>query len=273
MTVNYRPLEREEVKKIQLALLDEFVNFCEKNDLYYTLAGGTLLGAVRHKGFIPWDDDIDVIMPRGDYNKLIMLDRSCDTLWNNQTQLLYWGKDNSRYPFVKLSRTNTLIIEKYGDDFKENRVWIDIFPLDGIADDKETQIKLFGKELLLRRMFMLKNARLGEGKTKIKKYAKFLIKPFLKVVSNKWFCKKMDEIAQTYRYEDCSTIAVVIWGYGIRECMRKEDYLIPIKIEFENKRYNAPSNYDMYLTNLYGDYMKLPQEKDRITHEYKAFLI
>ena len=69
------------------------------------------------------------------------------------------------------------------------------------------------------------------------------------------------------------TIAGVLWGYGIQECMRKDDYLIPIKMEFEDKKYNAPSDYEAYLTNLYGDYMQLPPEKDRVTHEYRAFLL
>ena len=268
-----KELDKTEVRKIQLDLLDEFVSVCEKNGLYYTLAGGTLLGAVRHKGFIPWDDDIDVMMPRTDFNRLLLLDDKNKDLWQKQTQLLNWKKGDYRYPYIKIARTNTLVIEKYSDDSEKKRVWIDIFPLDGVVDDKQKQIKLFRKELFLRKIFLMKNARLGEGKTGEKKVAKYLIKPILYVVPDKWCCKQMDRLAQTYDYEDNAVIAGVIWGYGIQECMDKEKYLKSTKIAFENKKYNAPSNYKEYLTNLYSDYMKLPPEEDRVCHDYKAYLI
>ena len=112
----------EEIKKIQLDLLIQFAEFCKKNNLYYCLAYGTLLGAIRHKGFIPWDDDIDVIMPRPDYEKfckLVAEKKIATSLQNNST-----------YPFVKIIDTRTLVRERFAQK-EEVGIWIDVFVLDG----------------------------------------------------------------------------------------------------------------------------------------------
>ena len=120
--MNY--LSPEEIKSSQLKILDYFVKVCEGNNLRYYLCGGTLLGAIRHKGFIPWDDDIDVFMPRPDYNALLKLELQ------PPFQLRYFAKKNSLQPFIKIVDNSTMAKEK--NSSLPTAIWIDVFPIDGL---------------------------------------------------------------------------------------------------------------------------------------------
>lgn len=267
-----RKVELSEVKKIELNLLIQFDTFCKKHNLYYVLCGGTLLGAVRHKGFIPWDDDIDVLMPRPDYEKLMLLKKEMITEIPSYIKMTSWKNKSSNYPFVKWVDSRTKIYEKYYNSDIESNIWIDIFPIDGNPDSKSKLNHLYFKSKFLRKILMLKYARLGEGKSQAKKYAKFLIKPFLKSVNTYRLCDFLDKIAKTYKFESCNYIGGVLWGYGPQERVLKDSFLKPIKMEFEGYTFNAPSNYDDYLKGLYKDYMQIPPEDKRITHSFEAYI-
>lgn len=129
-----KKLSSEEIKQIELNLLLKLDEICKKYKLRYYLCGGTLLGAVRHKGFIPWDDDIDVLMPREDFEKLLRLEKA-ETRYGGKDCFLKSG--NSIYPFIKLINTNTVLKEKYLSEEFTTGIWIDIFPLDGMPDDEK----------------------------------------------------------------------------------------------------------------------------------------
>ena len=120
-----KKLSSEEIKQIELNLLLKLDEICKKYKLRYYLCGGTLLGAVRHKGFIPWDDDIDVLMPREDFEKLLRLEKKQkqDTV----EKIVSWKSGNSIYPFIKLINTNTVLKEKYLSEEFTTGIWIDIF--------------------------------------------------------------------------------------------------------------------------------------------------
>lgn len=264
-------LSDEEVKNIQIELLDEFVSVCNELGMYYTLGGGTLLGAIRHKGFIPWDDDIDVLMPRPDYDRLLEYDAKNEKLWSSNVQLCNWKKKNSSCCFIKLIKTNTVVKEKYGTTV--NNIWIDVFPIDGITNETIKQESLFRKVLTLRKIFDIRNAKIGEGKTVFKKCFKCLLIPILRIIPNCFFCSILDKLSQTYNYSDAETVAGILWGYGTQECMRKKDFIQCLEVEFEGKTYNAPLNYNQYLTQLYSNYMELPPEEKRVRHEYEAYIM
>ena len=133
----------EKIKQLLLKLLDKFVEVCEQNHLQYYLAGGSVIGAVRHKGFIPWDDDIDVHMPRADYEKLQTLP---DEVWGEDMRLATWRKTkNYTYDFLKLELTNTTVIERLHPDYIGG-IFLDVFPLDYISNS-QTEVSLFEENL------------------------------------------------------------------------------------------------------------------------------
>ena len=133
----------EKVKQLLLKLLDKFVEVCAQNHLQYYLAGGSVIGAVRHKGFIPWDDDIDVHMPRPDYEKLQLLP---DSVWGEDMRLATWRKtQNYTYDFLKLELLNTTVIERLHPNYVGG-IFLDIFPLDFISDDK-AEVLTFEKKM------------------------------------------------------------------------------------------------------------------------------
>ena len=163
-------LELSEIKNIELNILKEFDCFCKKHNLTYYLAGGTLLGAVRHKGFIPWDDDIDVCMPRKDY--LIMIERFDG--FNSKLKLKSNLKGNFPAPFSKIVDISTKIETKYLEDECNQNLWIDVFPVDGLPEDINLVRKIYEKCEFYRQILLLIGARLGEGKTTTRKYLKYI---------------------------------------------------------------------------------------------------
>ena len=266
-------LSLQEIQSVELNLLKELKRICEKHDLYYTLCGGTLLGAVRHQGFIPWDNDIDVLMPRPDFEKLRELiegGKICDlpdymefTGWN----LEHYGP----FPFLKLTDFRTMVDDQFSNIDKH--IWIDIFPTDGCPDNMAELKKLYGKILRWRNILTLKCAKAGRGKNALK----IITKPFVKIIllpfTTKGICRKLDCFARRYNYINANKIGCLAWGYGPQECIDKKKYTEPIQVEFEKIAFNAPGNYIEYLTNLYGDYMTLPPVGERKTrHEINAFL-
>ena len=263
-----RKLSLDEVKILEKNLLKEFVGLCDDNGLYYTLCGGTLLGAIRHKGFIPWDDDIDVLMPRPDYDRLINNINIDISRLPDYCQLVNWKKKTHDYPFLKLVDKRTKIENPYLDEsFKASQVWIDIFPIDGNPDDVVELKKLYRKAIFYRQLIRLKTANPEAGKSRIKKLLKPMLVAAVRGLDNYKLCEKLDSISKTYDFDSHKMIGGVLWGYGPQERIDKKSYLTPIKVEFEGDLFNAPSNYHEYLSGLYGEYMKLPPEDKRVTHE------
>lgn len=267
-----KKLNLEEIKNIELNLLKEFDLFCKQNNLTYFLCGGTLLGAIRHKGFIPWDDDIDVYMPRPDYEKFKSLTKEKPVKENIFTYTYDFSEHKTIYPFMKLIDTNTLVIEKYVTG-KKTGIWIDIFPIDGLSSDNKLNEKLYKKNTFYKRVFRFCTNKASYTTNVVKKVLLILTKPFFKCVNLTWLCKKFDKTAQTYDYNTAEKAGVTIWGYGSKEIMIKKELFPVLKIEFENGKFNAPSNYDYYLSHLYGDYMQLPPEEKRVYHGFDAYLI
>lgn len=266
-----RELSTEEIQKIEIQILDYFVSFCEENNLKYYLSGGTLLGAIRHKGFIPWDDDIDVCMPRPDYAKFVELFGHKQDNYELKSDLL----GSFPMPFSELCDSRTRVIDPYANhNTYEERIWMDIFPVDGLPENIESVRKIYNKVDLYRKAYGLANAKLGNGRTQFNRYMKYLLKPIAMLYGGDKCIQKIQEIALKYKYEDSKFVGAVTWGlYGEGERMDKCEFERSVDVEFENKSYKTFSCWDSYLKGLYGDYMQLPPIEKRRTHDIKAYWI
>lgn len=261
----------EEIKKIQIELLDNVVGICIKNNLKYYLAGGTLLGAVRHKGFIPWDDDIDILMPRPDYMKLIEILNKEDL--NNTKLLSQYTTSDYYYTFAKIVDTRTKVIEEGVPLIEELGVNIDIFPIDGIGSSEKNRDRIFKKVLFYRRLLYVKLSKYSFNSKSLKiSIAKTISYFVLKLISHKYLLNKIDKLATRFNYEESDYIGCIVSGYGYKEIFSNDIFGVPKQLEFEKKFYNVPNNYDKYLRRLYDNYMQFPPKEKRITHhKYLAY--
>lgn len=262
-------LTREECKRIQLKILIELDNICRKENLHYYIAYGSLLGAVRHGGFIPWDDDIDICMLRKDYESLLNIIKSgvCD--WIGIAD----GECEGYYlPFAKAVDKNTCT--KQEDSLLEHGIWVDIFPLDGIPSRGVVQKLYLMGALFLRNTLLSGLTDFSTAKSQ--RDPKRLFKRVLSV-----FCKLCGGVDKVYRYTEKY---MQKYDYSITQtvgCLgtpytRREIYNIAIvdnliDYEFEGHFFKGPQNYDSYLSLLYRNYMTLPPENKRRTHSITAW--
>ena len=271
MSENARHLNLREQQLLELEMLKAFREICKDCDLYYTLAGGTLLGAIRHNGFIPWDDDIDVLMPRPDFERLGQMIREETVKLPPHLRFCSWYTDpGMSIPFIKIVDLRTAVGETYmvGD----KHLWIDIFAMDGSTENDRELKKQFRQSKYLRSLLFKKNTRPGTGKTRFRSFAKDIIRTALKPVSAKHLCMQIESVAKRYRFDHSPYIAGAQWGYGPQERINREAWMTPENVLFEGEFFAAPSNYDEYLTNLYGDYMKLPPADKQIIHEMNVLM-
>lgn len=268
-----KKLELEQVKIYELKILKCFDDFCKCYNLQYFLAGGTLLGAIRHQGFIPWDDDIDVCMPRKDYLKFIGLSSVFENTFSSlivKSNIL----NNLSLPFTKVIDKRTIIDSKYSKDDNNSHLWIDIFPVDGLPNSIKQVNTIYSACSMYRTILLLNDARLGVGTTFIKKYAKYILRPLARIYGKQRCIENIEKIAAQYPYDECKYVGAITWGlYGVGERMLKEEFEKTIEVEFEGYKFPAFSCWDSYLKGLYGDYMQLPPIEKRKTHDMIAYLI
>ena len=258
----------EELKKIQLEILDYVVEFCKKNKINYWLDGGTLLGAIRHKGYIPWDDDIDIGMLRDDYNKFM-------ELFNKKTKKYKFNcvENNKKFnfPFGKVMDTTTILYEpdeRHGHKISVN---IDVFVYDNAPDDEKELEKMFKKRNIYN---TFKSVQISPVATTKKFHITNIIRIpcyyILKILPSAYFSQRL--INNSKKYVNVKTKRVANFtGFYTMVC-DKRVFKSFIDVEFEGKKYKAPVGYDEYLKSFYGDYMKLPPEEKRVsTHKFVAY--
>lgn len=260
----YKEYDAKTLKKVhdvELEILDEFVKVCKKNKLRYFLVGGTLLGAVRHKGFIPWDDDIDVGMPRSDYDKFIKIAK--EELDNNYFIESFENNNNYSLPFAKVMKKNTIFLESVKNNVNGgNGIFIDIFPFENITNN--------GLNYKIRYAFSYAIVDAVFYKNKLRALNKTMypvLTLFFGMFSKKRLNKILHFIMTRSKDDNSKYLSVLGAGYGFRkELMLRKDVLPTKEIEFEGRKYNGMANNDAYLSSLYGDYMKLPPVEKRTNH-------
>lgn len=263
--MNYLTLD--EIKQAELNILIAFDDFCKREGFYYTLAGGTLLGAIRHKGFIPWDDDIDVMIPRDEYNRLLKALKNKKI--NEDLDVLAPGDSGYFYPFAKIYNNKT--IAEMEDNTSKHGIWIDVFPMDNLPENDVLCKKLFRKTRFWRAVVISMTTKLSGEKNAKKKIAKLVLKMYAGIYGKENVVKKSNQISQQYNNSSCKYIGGALWGYGTGERLDKKSYLTPCDVEFERHIFNAPKCWEEYLIGLYGEYMKLPPVEKRQTHHLKAW--
>jgi lipopolysaccharide cholinephosphotransferase len=258
METKEKKLSPSEIKKIEFEMLKTVSHFCQENNIWYSLAYGTLLGAVRHKGFIPWDDDIDLIMFRDDYEKFLSI-FNAESVLPLEAQTFSNGKGYK--PFIKVVNLKTRA-SRY-----ENGIWIDIFPLD-VFDNKTMFIEnTIRKMIIAKTTPRLKNKGL---KQIFKRVLKFILLPIsinhLLKLSNKFVLKNKTKKTQL--------VGNMVWGaYYKRDVFLKDNIYERTDVVFEGEYFKAIKNYDSYLSQIYGNYLELPPENKRRSHSIEAWII
>ncbi|EFM35799.1 LICD family protein [Streptococcus oralis SK255] len=262
-----RKLSIEEAKKIELDILDFIDSFCKEHGINYCINYGTLIGAIRHKGFIPWDDDIDLSMTRENYEKFIQLfseKQSRYKLLSLETDDQYFNN------FIKIVDPTTKIIDTRNTKTYDSGVFIDIFPMDTFNDTKVVDIcyKLESFKLLS----FSKHKNIVYGDSKLKDLIRTLFWLLLRPISPRFFAHQIEKQIQKYRVKDGKYIAFIPSKLKEKEVFTKEIFEDLIEVPFEHRTLSAPKQYDVILKQYYGDYMTLPpKEKQIYIHEFEAY--
>ena len=263
-------LSLEEIRKIEFELLKKFDCFCKDNGIKYFLSNGTLLGAVKYKGFIPWDDDIDVLVPRDHYNRVLELFNS-----DERYQLFAFEKNkNYGFPFAKLCDMTTRKEESNIDNCANLGVDIDIFPLDSWYSDRNTAEREACR--ICRNIFFLTLTKRNKPDSHhpVKWMIKAILIFFCKMLGSRFFIRsiirKSINAHKENTYLGCKSWPI----YGSREIIPQEVFADTVEVEFEGDMFPAPVGYDMYLRSLYGNYEKDPPlDKQKTHHRFVAYRI
>ena len=262
----YEDLSLVDAQSIMVDILRSVHEVCEKHGLKYFLDAGTLLGAVRHKGFIPWDDDVDIGMPREDYNKFVKIAKK-ELPQNLFLQTFETDEYYNIYPTpCKVRYNDTLFFEAELDENLKmhNGIFIDVFPYDSLP--KHKFIYKVQRAVSFNVLKSFKRLRDIPEKLSLKNKVTFAFYKFVvKMFPSKRRLKFFDFLI---KWNDPNSEYM---GYGVdtywsEYIYKKSDYYNLTKLEFEGEYFYAPKNYNAILTRLYGDYMTLPKEEDRVWH-------
>ena len=267
-----KKLNTKEIHAILLGILKDIDAFCTANDITYSVCGGTLLGAIRHKGFIPWDEDVDIMMDRTNFEKFKA------TYGNDRYGIVPDIKDNGN-PFynggiiTKVHDKMTLVEEGQNKNIYHHGLFVDVFPIDGLPEDIKERRAVLRKAQKIRRRIALHhrpvfNYHLHGG------FDPFLAKLESKCHSLEYWKTAFDRLADAHPYESSKWVGCLSGIYGQKEAFPAEVFSKHIRLPFENITVSAIADWDMYLTQFYGDYMTPPAERDRIDHHrMEAFMV
>ena len=267
-----KTLSNREIQLGAYEVLKQLDQICQKNNIKYFLTYGTLIGAIRHKGIIPWDDDIDVMMPRPDYEKF---KKYCvENASTLEPYKLFDADLNEKYPhrIARFSDQRFHLVFDNEQDY-DIGLFVDIYPLDAIGDDYEEAIKLIHTTKKLASLcFLTSRKAYGVDNTdsKIKMLIKYPAYLYAKLKGNKFFLKELQRLSTKYSYEESKYVACIAWPagykYGRERDVFEKTIFDTILAPFEDSSFPIPVGYDEFLKTTYGDYMTLPDENGKKTH-------
>jgi len=261
----------EELHQYNLAALKVFTAFCEEHQLTYFAIGGTLLGAVRHNGFIPWDDDVDVAMPRADYDKLVSIAKEFPKPFVLEEHR--YNKEFQSY-FAKIRSEEIELLEAVTDNADKRRGYlVDIIPLDGTPDNKLLRKLYFARVMVLRFLCGAANVHTGiltsrpKWEQQVLKVCRIL--RLYKILTVEKIYRRMDRVFRKQHVEKAKHIGTIMGAYKTREIVPAAYFGLkeaPVYLEFEDMKLRVPVQYEPYLTHMYGEYKNLPPEHQRKAH-------
>ena len=272
-----QPIDIREYQTELLHILDSFITICRKHGLEFYLNAGSLLGAVRHQGFIPWDDDIDLCMPRSDYEKF--LSYAADELPGNLRCVWFGVEKKDEHPqyHCQIQDLSCPIIQMTASVPRKTYAWIDVFPLDGMPSNMILRI-IHGFRILYWRMRMqlsMFDHNVNISKKNRPFYEKLLIWMFS---STGWgrktdtyaIMRKLDDSLKRYSDMECSLWVNFMGAYKLKETIAVKDYRDGVPYLFEGRKLNGPRNADAILKKLYGEY--LTPVKPQLSEGHKLYL-
>jgi len=250
---------------LELDILKEIVAICDDNNLKYYIIGGTFLGAVRHKGFIPWDDDIDIAMPRDSYE--IFLNIASNKLPKHMKIENFITNHKCQFCITKVQNINAKIME-YTD---ETYVCVDVFPIDGTPNNKYLRkwhcFRVALKKKLMFSVLLSPFCKLRKLSLKGQIISKIMkILPIDHYYQANKEQQKMDRLLKGQKIDNSNYIGTILGSYGAREIVPKAYFGDGTFYEFEGIKFRGPSMHNEYLTRIYGDYMKIPPIESQKTH-------
>lgn len=268
-------LNTEELKAVLLDMMEWFDGFAQEHNIRYSLHGGTMLGAIRHGGFIPWDDDMDIAMLRDDYDRMLQLMKN-----HTGRYILYAPENNGKYlyAFAKLVDTHTELVEDTLDCGAPLGVYLDIFPYDDDSGNEDVRVR---RGRILDRCDSLVSFVLNKVKhqsTGFKRLLALMADLFFAVVGKQYATRhllgKARKMAQSPDNDGYVSIYMMSYTkFSKRQFIRKEWFDDIVYHRFERLQLPVLAASHEYLTQLYGDYMTLPPEENRISHhEFHAYL-
>jgi len=264
-------IKLEQLKIIQLDILDAIHMFCQSNNIRYSIACGTLLGAIRHKGYIPWDDDVDIYLLRKDYNQLMT--NFPDTYQKVYKIASFERKDKWDKAYAKAYNSKTNIIENA--HYKHIiGVSIDIYPIDDVPDNEDEWNRYNLKRRFFQRCYQAKLMRFSSNRTLGKNMLLFLVKAILSPFSLRKIALFLNNFAQKFNGKGYNNVFESVQGMLQKHYFPKTLFEDIIEVNFEDRVYHCFANYHEYLKNAYGEYMKLPPKEKRISkHDFDAYWI
>lgn len=271
-----RKIEISEIQGLELDILTKLIKFLNDNKIEYFTSGGTTLGSVRHGGFIPWDDDIDIYIPRKDYDRLMEI--SDGVLIDGYIRIRKPGDKNYIYQFAKACNEKTVINEKSVRDSKYFiGIFVDIFPLDKHYDSKIKNDFLILKTKWYRSLLETASNQVNlSQKGSARWWIKEIIRTLQKPLTKKWSVEKtaayIDNIGRKMESKCTDFVGDLVMKGNNNKDYYPADYFRTFALgKFEHLTIKNPVEYDKYLTDMYGDYMTLPPKEQQIMHGFDAW--
>lgn len=270
-------MEMQDIQKVSLEILKFVASLCEREGFRYCLMYGTLIGAIRHKGYIPWDDDVDIMMPRPDYERFLQY---CTTHRNELGVYEIFNFDTHKEYIYGITRVSDARYEIIKEETSENcgmGIFIDVYPYDGLGNDKDMALKLLSKTRRYCDM-IVDMTRVDQSIPPTLNYKGKIVYILNRIINKfrgvRYYLQKLSSLHRDYLYDESDYVGPLMWYFSKphKVLFKKQWFDEMLKVSFEDGQFNVPIGYHDILTQEYGDYMQLPPVEKRIyQHQYKAY--